>query len=126
MKRIITILLMICCISAGLNAQNDSDQYVDFQIVAQDDISIPIYRSPALIPIQGYYVSSLNTLYLSFAYDLGSVNIRIENVTEGVYYSNNFPTDSGTQTIILSSDSGLHSITLSVPGGLQYKAELLL
>lgn len=61
MKRFLTTLLLAVGISAAVNAQDGSGQYVDFQIVAQDDMSTTIYRSPAVVPVRGYYTSLSNT-----------------------------------------------------------------
>lgn len=126
MKRILASLLMFCCIAASSMAQNEPDQYVDFQIVAQGHVDTPIYRSPAIIPVQGYYSSYLNTLYLSFTYDLGMVNVNIENEMTGESMFEVIPTDSGAQAIPLgfSSNGGVFTITLSIPNGLQYIAVL--
>lgn len=126
MKRILTTLLMVCCIAASSMAQNGSDQYVDFQIVAQGHVDTPIYRAPAIIPVQGYYFSFLNTLYLSFTRDLGMVNVNIENDMTGELISEVIPSDSGAQAIPLgsSSNGGIFTITLSSPNGQQYIAIL--
>ncbi len=45
MKHILTALLTLCCFAVGLHAQNNSDKPVLFEIVAQGDISTPIYCS---------------------------------------------------------------------------------
>lgn len=45
MKHILTALLTLCCFAVGLHAQNNPDKPVLFEIVAQGDISTPIYRS---------------------------------------------------------------------------------
>ena len=105
-------------------AQNEPDQYVDFQIVAQGHVDTPIYRSPAIIPVQGYYSSYLNTLYLSFTYDLGMVNVNIENEMTGESMSEVIPTDSGVQAIPLCSEGEIYTIMLSIPDGRQFIAIL--
>ncbi len=51
MKYVLTALSTLCCFAAGLRAQNNSDKPELFEIVAQGDISTPIYRSPSLIPV---------------------------------------------------------------------------
>lgn len=124
MKRFFTTLLVVFFFATATNAQNGSDQNVDFQIVAQDDISTPIYRGPLDIPVQGYYSSFLNTLYLSFTYDLGMVNVNIENEMTGESMSEVIPTDSGVQAIPLCSEGEIYTIMLSIPDGRQFIAIL--
>lgn len=124
MKRIITILIMTCCISIAAMAQNGPDQYVDFQIVAQGHIETPIYRAPSFIPVQGYYSSSPSMLFLDFAYNIGTVIVRIENTTTGDFLLESIPTNSGMQLIATSLDTGVYIIWISTSGGSQFYSEL--
>lgn len=117
---------MICCMTAAVNGQNESDQFVDFQIVVQEDVGTPVYRAPAMIPVRGYYVSFLNAIYLSFDYNLGIVYIEVENSHTGEYLSGYIPTGSGFQLIPLGPDIGTYTITISTSAGKQYVAELQL
>ncbi len=57
MKYVLTTLSTLCCFAAGLRAQNNSDKPELFEIVAQDDISTPIYRrkETADEKLQAYY-----------------------------------------------------------------------
>ena len=126
-KRIITTLLMACfCCTAAVvvNAQNGSDQPVDFQIGDMGSIDIPIYRTPVVVPVQGYYVSFLNTLYLSFVYDVGVVNITVENIYTGECITGSTPTDIGVLAVPLGSGSGFYIITISRDNGQRYVAKL--
>jgi hypothetical protein len=127
MKRILTILLMACCSAVASKAQNGSDQYVDFQIVAQGHVDTPIYRAPAIIPVQGFYSSISNTLYVSFDYDLGVIGIYIENVTAGNICNNgNIYANSGIQAIATDLDAGTYLIRIYTSTGVQYSSELVL
>lgn len=123
MRYFLTTLMVLCCMSMAAMAQNNSDQNVDFQILDQDHTSTPIYRAPAFVPIQGYYLSSNNTLILSFAYDLGIANVCIENDTEGVVYTEDI-TALGVWSYPLDNPEGLFNITLSLVSGQQYTATL--
>ena len=126
MKKLLSTLLMVCCIATALNAQDESGQNVDFQILVQGHVDTPIYRSPAVIPVQGYYVSQLNTLFLSFMYNLGIVKVCIENVNTGEVRYDAVYSNQGIQALSLWFGSGLYAITLSTSVGQQYIAELLL
>ena len=106
MKRILTTLLMVCCIAASSMDQNGSSQYVDFQIVAQGQVDTPIYRTPAIIPVQGYYSSSINTLYLFFTYDLGIITVSIEDTSTGDFISESMSTNNGMQSITTNLQAG--------------------
>lgn len=124
MKRIVTTLFMACCMIISVKALNGTDQAVDFR-VEKAEVDTPIYRAPAMVPVQGYYVSLMNTLYLSFAYDMGNVTVTIENTEAGEFLSETIPTDSGF-AIPLGAENGLYTITIVRGGGQQYSAELLL
>lgn len=124
MKRILASLLTFCCIAASSMAQNEPDQYVDFQIVAQGHVDTPIYRAPAIVPVQGYYVSSLSALYLCFLYDFGIINVRIENTTTGDFLLESIPTSSGVHFITSGLNPGLYIIWILTPNGSQYFSEL--
>jgi len=126
MKRLVTTLIMVycCCLAAiNLNAQEGSDQTVIFR-VETSQIGTPIYRAPAIVPVRGYYVSFENILYLSFAYDMGNVTVTKENTVTGEFLSESISTDSALQAIYLGADTGPYVITIIVPGGKKYKAEL--
>ena len=89
MKRIVTLITAcsFCLATITINAQNGSNQLVDFEIEAQGHVDTPVYRAPAMAPVQGYYVSFVNTLYLSFAYDMGNVTVTVENIGTGEFLS---------------------------------------
>ena len=125
MKRILISLLMVC-MAISVNAQNGGDQYVDFQIVAQDNISTPIYRAPAMIPVRGYYAASSETLYLSFSYDMGIIDVRYVNLSTGEYTVEYIPTDSGVYAVVFGSNPGLYRIFVSTQSGQQYFSEFQL
>lgn len=124
MKKLFTTLFMACCIATAINAQDGSGQNIDFQILIQGHVDIPIYRSPAVIPVQGYYVSQLNTLFLSFSYNLGTVKVCVENANTGDVWYNSIVTNEGLQALALSGEGGLYVITLSTSDGQQFIAEL--
>jgi len=124
MKRIVTTLFMACCMIISVKALNGTDQTVDFR-VEKAQVDTPIYRAPAMVPVQGYYVSLINTLYLSFAYDMGDVTVTIENTWTGEFLSETIPTDSGF-AIPLGAESGLYTVTILRCDGQRYFAELLI
>lgn len=126
MKRILLTIVTAFCFVTLSFGQNGSDQAVDFQIVAQDDISTPIYRTPAVIPVCGYYVASVCCLNLFFSQDIGTVDVHIENISTGEHYSDSASTDNGVQLIPIGSNSGFYVITISISGVPQYYAELVI
>lgn len=126
MKRILSTIVAAFCFVTLSFGQTGSDQPVDFQIVAQDDISTPIYRTPTVIPVYGYFVASEYCLNLFFSQDLGTVDIHIENISTGERYSDSVSTDNGVQLIPIGSNSGFYVITISISGVPQYYAELVI
>lgn len=111
------------CVTITIYAQNGSDQNIDFQIVAQDNIGTPIYRAPVVIPIRGQYIALSETLYLSFSYDIGVINVQVENLFTDEYTSDDIPTNSGVYAITIMSNTGQYKITITTQGGQQYFAE---
>ena len=124
MKRVITTILVAISISIACYAQNGSDQDVDFKIDVQDEISTPIYRSPAVVPVHGFYVSSVNTVYLSFDFPIGDVTYYVQNIEIGYMNSGIIPSDSGTQTLPLPESSGAYRITLATSTGQRFIARV--
>lgn len=125
MKRIVRLFIMMCCLATiHIYAQTGADQVVDFHIEKQGHSDSPIYRAPSIPPVQGYYISLTNTLYLSFSYDMGNVNVTIENTETGEFISEYIPTDSGVQSIPVGTYSRLYVITIVRGDGQQYSADL--
>lgn len=125
MKRFLTTLLLAVGISAAVNAQDGSGQYVDFQIVAQDDMSTTIYRSPAVVPVRGYYTSLSNTLYLYFSLSLGKINVIVEYEDTGETSSMAIPSETGIHAISLFDRTGNIRITLISSGCAMYSGEII-
>lgn len=123
MKRIITSLLLMLCIALSAHAQDRKDQNVDFQIVAQDDISVPMYRSVVSVPVYGYYTSSLNALCLSFDQAFGNVTVCIENLSTGEYVEEVINAGVAFSVIALPGASGLYHVSFVLPSGAEYFGE---
>lgn len=121
----IFISILTTCIAVTTFAQDVKDQYVDFQIVAQDDISKHIYRAPVMIPVEGFYNSMLRTVHLSFEYDLGFITVSVENLLTGEFSIATVSSAMGVYDINIGSDSGIYRIIISTSSGQQYISELL-
>lgn len=119
--------MLICCsIAKTGNAQKGADQILDFWLDDQGQVDGSIFRAPSVIPVQGYYVSSQNAIYLSFAYDMGDVKLLIVNTNTGECISEAIPTNSGVQVISLGSNCGHYCISIVGKEGRLCYAELIL
>ena len=77
----------------------------------------PEHRSPGTIPFQVAYSSSLSSLLLTFNDNLGSVAIRVENLTTGWYLQTQVNAVSGSQLLPISGTSGYYEITFTLTDG---------
>lgn len=83
----------------------------------------PIYHVPALIPITGYYSSTLSTIVVNFPFNLGYVSIEIENQTTGEYSQSLINALAGPMLLPISGTAGQWTITFSLSSGIQYFGE---
>ena len=72
----------------------------------------PIFYAPAQIPIGAVVYPSLCTIVVDFLFDLGSVSIEIENLTQTTLNAT-----QGAHPILFSGDSGIYEITFTLSNG---------
>lgn len=80
-------------------------------------------KSPAQIPVDCIYYSSLSSIVATFHYDLGSVSVIIENQTTGEYNQTTVNALAGQMIFPISASTGHWSISFSLPGGVLYYGE---
>lgn len=126
MRQIITSLIMAFCLVTVCLGKNSDDKRIIFRPPTKDTIDKPIYRAPVNVPVQGYYVSMQNTLYLSFTYYVGEVDVEVQNLSSGECSYGTVSSDEGTQAVPLFDNGSFYRITLTTSGGTQYEAEFQL
>lgn len=83
----------------------------------------PIYHVPALVPITGYYSSTLSTIVVNFPFNLGYVSIEIENQTTGEYSQSLVNALAGPMLLPISGTVGQWTITFTLASGTVYCGE---
>lgn len=128
MKKILISILTILCLASVCYGQTTPDQDLDFQEGPGQTPTRPIYRAPSKqgIPVHGYYLSVMNTLFIDFSYSMGEVDVTIENLNTGDFYCGSIPSDSGIQAIPLPDNTSEYVITLTLETGKRYIASLFL
>ena len=80
----------------------------------------PVFHAPALIPITGYYSSTLSTIVVNYQFDLGSIVIEIENQTTGEYSLSVVNALAGPMLLPISGTVGQWQITFTLSSGTVY------
>ncbi|MBO7604453.1 MAG: DUF3244 domain-containing protein [Bacteroidales bacterium] len=123
-KFLLTILSIvffnICLFSAG-TLQSDGPITINVKV---GDGGYEGPRMPALIPIQGLVHS--DTIYLSFSFDLGDVDVILEEATSGTVLHTVVDASSLYATIPFSGDAGDYTITFTLENGAEYVGSFLL
>lgn len=80
----------------------------------------PIIRGPDQIPISASYYSSLSTILVNCRYDLGSMNVEIENLTTGTYTQASINATQGVHPFLISGEAGVYEISFTLSDGHLY------
>ena len=123
-KLILTITTLLCTVISG-NVKPENPEIPD---VAQP---VPIRKEPPEInrprtpdycsEISAYYQNGV--IYLQFNEDLGCMDVDVVNLTTGELWSDDACSDSGIETVSVSSAAGSYAITLITDNGSTYSGE---
>lgn len=80
-------------------------------------------KSPAQIPMDCVYYSSLTSIATTFHYDLGSISVEIENQTTGENNQITVKALAGQMIFPISASQGHWVITFTLQGGVIYYGE---
>lgn len=80
-------------------------------------------KSPAQIPMDCVYYSSLTSIATTFHYDLGTVSVRVENQTTGDNYQVKVNALAGPMILPISGISGRWRIIFILANGVKYSGE---
>lgn len=125
MKKIFLLFVVLLSCAPLMSAQTGGGDDPEIIFVGEggNGGSSPIIRTPALIPIQAAYYSSLSTIYVDFLYDLGSVSVEIENETTGEYSQTIINATQGLHPFFISGTEGHWTITFTLSNGVVYFGE---
>ena len=121
LKPILSILTLLCTTVSG-NVQHGGGN-------TNEPIDIPLLPATPARPrtpdygteISAYYQNGV--IYLQFNEDLGCMDVQVINLTTGELWSDDACSDSGMETVSVSSATGSYAITLTTDNGSTYSGE---
>ena len=126
-KLVLTITTLLCTVISG-NVKPENPEIPD---VAQP---VPIRKETPEIcgprtpdycgAISAYYQNGV--IYLQFSEDIGCMDVEVVNLTTGELWSDDACSDSGMETVSVSSAAGSYAITLTTDNGSTYSGEYTL
>ena len=123
-KLILTITTLLCTVISG-NVKPENPEIPD---VAQP---VPIRKETPEInrprtpdycsEISAYYQNGV--IYLQFNEDLGCMDVQVINLSTGEQWNDGACSDSGVETVAVSSAAGSYAIALTTDNGSTYSGE---
>ena len=123
-KLVLTITTLLCTVISG-NVKPENPEIPD---VAQP---VPIRKETPEInrprtpdycsEISAYYQNGV--IYLQFNEDLGCMDVQVINLSTGEQWNDGACSDSGMETVSVSSATGSYAITLTTDNGSTYSGE---
>lgn len=80
-------------------------------------------HSPAVIPISASLQLVTSSVLLTFSYNLGVIDVEIQNTTTDTYVSGTIETQFLCATIPVTGGSGHYTLLFILPSGKQYFGE---
>lgn len=124
-KTILSIAILLCSTISG-NVQQEPEipenpnQIVEIPIVNDKKPLRP--RTPDYCSeISAYYQNGV--IYLQFNEDLGCMDVQVINLSTGEQWNDGACSDSGMETVSVSSATGSYAITLTTDNGSTYLGE---
>ena len=74
--------------------------------------------------ISAYYQNGV--IYLQFSEDIGCMDVQVINLTTGELWSDDACSDSGMETVSVSSAAGSYAIALTTDNGSTYSGEYII
>lgn len=117
MKRLLFTLIAAIVFVFPSFCQDNPDDPIPFPIVSQGDVvDVPIFRSPIITPIQGCYSPSLNAIFITFNYNVGTVYYQLVNQDTNDYQEGTLSSESGEDFIMMPDSAGIYIITITLYG----------
>lgn len=117
---LIAMIVVALGLSTGIRCYADGDDSTPIIIGDFGTNGLPIFHSPALVPIQAAYYPSFSTILVNYRFDLGTVTVEIENLTTAEHYQTTVDATQGVHPYQISGSSGNWVITFTLSGGSTY------
>ena len=118
---LLSIAILLCTVVSGnIEYEKNKDPETAIGIVLQKGPLGP--RTPNYCSeISAYYQNGV--IYLQFNEDIGCMDVEVVNLTTGELWSDDACSDSGMETVSVSSATGSYAITLTTDNGSTYLGE---
>ena len=121
MKKVLLLVLAIMLASPFLMAQTgENGEIIEIVIGEGGGDGDQPHRSLDAIPVEASYYSSLSSILLSFTENLGTIDVKVENLTTGWSIQTQANTAQGGQWLPIAGTVGDYEITITLPGGTTY------
>ena len=117
MRKVILILLSLLTANIAVYSQNED--IIPIVVKEKTTQGTKENHAPAKVQVECFYYSSMNSLELSFLYNLGTVNVVLENQTTGEIRNYVGNSASGRMVIYLEPDSA-YRMDITTENGRNY------
>ena len=117
MRKVILILLSLLTANFAMYSQNEDIKPI--LVKEKTTQGTKGNLAPAKVQVECFYYSSMNSLELSFLYNLGTVNVVLENQTTGEIRNYVGNSASGRMVIYLEPDSA-YRMDITTENGRNY------
>ena len=117
------ILLSLMSLFVTFEAYGQTDPTIPIPIIGTNPPSEPLHRNPGIVPISCSVDLNAFCLFVTFSYDLGDVDIVLENQTTGEYSLTSVDSATGGAIIPFSGSSGTWIIIFTLASGDVFEGE---
>ena len=121
-KSILSIVTLLCTTVSGSVQQPENPESEIWIPIREEKPTLNRPRTPDYCSeISAYYQNGV--IYLQFSEDIGCMNVEVINLTTGELWSDDACSDSGMETVSVSSATGSYAIALTTDNGSTYSGE---
>lgn len=117
MRKVILILLSLLTANIAVYSQNED--IIPIVVIEETKPNTKGNLAPAKVQVECFYYSSMNSLELSFLYNLGTVNVVLENQTTGEIQNYVGNSATGRMVIPVEPDSA-YRMDITTENGRNY------
>ena len=117
------ILLSLMSLFVTFEAYGQTDPTIPIPIIGTNPPSEPLHRNPEIVPISCSVDLNTFFIFVSFSYNMGDVDIVLENLSTGEYSLTTVASVTGGGIIPFSGFSGIWRITFILESGNEFEGE---
>ena len=121
-KSILSIVTLLCTTVSGSVQQPENPESEIWIPIREEKPTLKLPRTPDYCSqISAYYQNGV--IYLQFSEDIGCMDVQVINLSTGEQWNDGACSDSGMETVSVSSAAGSYAITLTTDNGSTYSGE---